>query len=173
VILSSTHGDYGWGQTANNASGHIKEQTVRDGNLMKESLMQSAAAAAPIGRARLWTGRALSGLAVVFLAFDSVVKVLCLPAAVEATTQLGYPNSVIVGLGVLELGCLAAYVIPRTAIPGAILMTGYLGGALASQLRVGNPLFTHLLFPVYVAALIWGGLFLRDRRVKALVAPQD
>lgn len=97
-----------------------------------------------------------------------LVKVLSLPAAVEATTLLGYPAGLIVGLGLLELVCLAVYIIPRTSALGAILLTGYLGGALATQARVGAPAFS-LAFPAIVGALIWGGLFLRDERLRALL----
>src|SRR5262249_13238732 len=99
-----------------------------------------------------------------------------LPVAVEANAQLGYPPSVIRGIGLLEIGCLVVYVIPRTSLLGAILWTGYLGGAIATHVRVGNPLFSHTLFPTYVAALLWAGLWLRDRRVDALfatAAPRD
>ena len=123
----------------------------------------------PIASKTLWTGRVLSALAVMFLLFDSVLKVLKLPAAVEGTVQLGYPEHVIVGIGIIELVCLALYVIPPTSVLGAILFTGYLGGAIATHVRLGNPLFTHILFPIYVAALIWGGLFLRDVRLRALI----
>jgi hypothetical protein len=114
-------------------------------------------------------GRILSALAVVFLLFDTVIKVLKLPAAVEGTVKLGYPESVVVGIGTIELLCLALYVIPRTAVTGAILFTGYLGGAIATHVRIGSPLFTHTLFPIYVAALIWGGLILREDRLRTLV----
>jgi hypothetical protein len=117
----------------------------------------------------LWTGRLLSGLAVLFLTFDAAVKVLKLGPAVEATTQLGYPESVIVPLGLIEIVCLIVYVIPRTSVLGVVLWTGYLGGAVASQVRVGNPLFTHALFPIYIAALLWIGLGLRDHRVRGLL----
>ena len=123
----------------------------------------------PIASKTLWTGRVLSALAVMFLLFDSVLKVLKLPVAVEGTVQLGYPEQVIVGIGIVELVCLALYVIPPTSVLGAILFTGYLGGAIATHVRFGNPLFTHILFPIYVAALIWGGLFLRDVRLRALM----
>jgi hypothetical protein len=116
-----------------------------------------------------WTGRVLSGLAIAFLLFDSVLKVLKLPAAVEGTVQLGYPESVIVVIGVIELVCLVLYATPRTAVLGAILLTGYLGGAIATHVRVDSPLFTHTLFPIYVAALIWGGIFLREHRLRDLV----
>lgn len=117
----------------------------------------------------LWTGRLLSGLAVLFLTFDAAVKVLKLGPAVEATTQLGYPESVIVPLGLIEIVCLIVYVIPRTSVLGVVLWTGYLGGAVASQVRVGNPLFTHALFPIYIGALLWIGLGLRDHRVRGLL----
>jgi hypothetical protein len=124
-------------------------------------------------RKAMWTGRILSGLAVAFLSLDAAMKVFAVPAAVEGTAQLGYPVSTLFGIGITQLVCLALYVIPRTALIGAVLWTGYLGGAIATHVRVGNPLFTHVLFPIYVAVLIWGGLYLRDRRVSALIAPPD
>ena len=120
----------------------------------------------------LWAGRTLSGLAVVFLLFDATIKVLKLAPAVAGTVQLGYPESVIVGLGVLQLVCLLAYLAPRTSVLGALLWTGYLGGAIASHLRVGDPLFSHTLFPIYVATLLWAGLWLRDPRLRALLPLQ-
>jgi DoxX-like family len=118
---------------------------------------------------QLWVGRVMSGVAVLFLLFDATIKVLGVPAAVEGTKQLGYPESVIVPLGVLQLLLLAIYLIPRTSVLGAILWTGYLGGAIATHVRVGSPLFTHLLFPIYVALLLWGGLWLRDERLRVLL----
>ena len=121
-------------------------------------------------RAFGWTGRLLTGIAVLFLAFDAGMKVLALPAAVNGTTQLGYPGDIVVGIGVLQLVCLAVYLIPRSALIGAVLWTGYLGGAVAAHVRLGNPFWTHTLFPVYVAVLLWAGLWLRDRRVDALLA---
>jgi hypothetical protein len=114
-----------------------------------------------------WAGRILSGLAVAFLLMDGVIKVLMLPPAVEATVGLGYPAHLVLGIGVLELLCLAAYALPRTAPIGAILLTGYLGGALATQVRVGAPTFS-LVFPLLLGALVWGGLLLRDERVRGL-----
>ena len=123
-----------------------------------------------VSKKRLWTGRIITGLVGLFLTFDGLVKVLKLPPAVEGTAQLGYPTTVVLGLGIVVLGCLAVYLIPRTSIVGAVLLTGYLGGAIATHLRVGSPLFTHTLFPIYVAVLIWGGLFLRDGRLRALLA---
>ncbi|MGH2901323.1 MAG: DoxX family protein, partial [Solirubrobacteraceae bacterium] len=91
--------------------------------------------------------------------------------AVEGSTQLGYPESAIVPIGLILLACLVVYVVPRTAVLGAVLLTGYLGGAIATHVRVGNPLLSHTLFPIYVAAMVWGGLWLRDGRVRAMLAP--
>jgi hypothetical protein len=123
----------------------------------------------PISKGRRWAGRILSALPVAFLLLDGVMKVARPAFVVEATVKLGYPESVIIGLGIVLLACTALYVIPHTAVLGAILLTGFLGGAVATHVRVGNPLFTHVLFPVYLALLIWGGLFLRDDRLRALV----
>jgi hypothetical protein len=114
-------------------------------------------------------GRILSSFAVLFLVFDATVKLLKLPAAVEATTNLGYPEGVIIPLGLIEVACLIAYLAPRASALGAILWTGYLGGAIATHVRVGSPLFSHTLFPIYVAALLWVGLWLRDQRLRAVL----
>lgn len=116
-------------------------------------------------------GRVLSGLAIAFLTFDATIKLARLKEAVEGTTQLGFSASQVLPLGVIELICLIFYVVPRTAPIGATLLTGYLGGAVAIHVQRGNPVFTHMLFPVYVAALLWGGLYLRDRRVKGALGP--
>jgi hypothetical protein len=124
---------------------------------------------APISKTALRAGRILSGLAVAFLLFDSVIKLLVLPPVVQSFGQMGYPVSLAVAIGIIELVCLAVYVIPASSILGAILLTGYLGGAIATHVRIGSPLFTHILFPVYIAVLIWGGLLLREPRVRALV----
>lgn len=117
-----------------------------------------------------WTGRILSGIAVLFLLFDAIGKLARPIQVIEGTTQLGWPASVILPLGILQVVLLALYLIPRTAPLGAVLWTGYLGGAIATHVRIGNPLFSHILFPVYVAALLWVGLWLRDRRVRALTS---
>ena len=113
----------------------------------------------------LWTGRTLSGLAVLFLLFDSAGKLLEVQPVIDGTRQLGYPRDIVFTLGVILLSCLVIYLIPRTSVLGALLLTGYLGGAVATHARVENPLFSHTLFPVYVAMLIWGGLVLRDARL--------
>jgi hypothetical protein len=117
----------------------------------------------------LWTGRVLSGIAVAFLIFDSAGKLLQVQPVIEGTRRLGYPEEVVFGLGVTLLSCVLAYTMPRTSVLGAVLLTGYLGGAVATHVRIGNPLLTHTLFPTYVAALVWGGLMLRDARLRAFV----
>jgi len=115
----------------------------------------------------LWTGRIISALVVLFLLLDAVVKVLKLAPAVEAGTRLGYSESAVFGIGILLLVCTALYVIPRTAILGAILLTGYLGGATATHVRVGADLFP-ILFPIILGAFVWLGIYLRDERLRAL-----
>jgi len=120
-------------------------------------------------RGALRTGWILSALAVLFLTFDSLGKLLELAPVVAGTARLGYPTSIVFSLGAILFLCVVAYAIPSTSVLGAVLLTGYLGGAIASQARVGNPLLSHTLFPVYVAALVWGGLFLRDSRLRALL----
>lgn len=130
--------------------------------------MQTALQTTPRPKAALWAGWTLSVLAILFLIPDAVIKVLQLPPAVEATVQLGYPASVVLTLGLIELVCLALYALPRTSILGAILLTGYLGGAIATHVRAGSPLFS-IIFPIILALLIWGGIFLRERRLQALV----
>ena len=114
-------------------------------------------------------GRVLSGLAVAFLVFDSVGKLLEVQPVIEGTAQLGYPRDIVFALGVILLACVVAYVVPRTSVLGALLLTGYLGGAVATHARLEHPLFSHTLFPTYVAALIWGGLVLRDARLRAFL----
>lgn len=118
---------------------------------------------------QLWTGRILSGLAVAFLLFDATGKLLRVAPVVEGTAQLGYPESTIVPIGVLLLVGVILYVIPRTSVLGAIYLAAYLGGAVATHVRVGSPLATHVLFPVYVAAFLWGGLALRSPRLVAVL----
>jgi len=115
------------------------------------------------------TSYVLSGIACLFLAGDAVGKLVAMPEAVEGTSQLGWPVGVLRPLGVVQLVCLALYLVPRTTVLGALLWTGYLGGAVATHVRVENPWASHILFPVYVALLLWGGLWLRDRRVRALL----
>jgi fucose permease len=117
----------------------------------------------------LWAGRIVSAVPVLFLLIDGVMKLIKPAPVVEATVQLGYPEGVILPLGIILLGCVILYLIPRTSVLGAILLTGYLGGAVAAQVRTGNPLFSHILFPGYVAMLLWGGLWLRDPRLRDFI----
>lgn len=127
------------------------------------------APAAPVSRPALWTGRALSTLAILFLLLDAVLKLVKPAEVVEGTSLLGYPESVITGLGITLLVCTILYIVPQTAILGAVLLTAYMGGAIATHVRVENPLFTHILFPTYLAAFYWGGLFLREPRLRQLL----
>lgn len=127
----------------------------------------------PISKRTIWIGRVLSGLAVLFLVFDGVMKFFMdklPPEALEAGAALQWPIEKMPLVGTILLICVVLYVIPRTAVLGAILLTGYLGGAVASHIRVSNPLFSHTLFPIYVAILIWLGLYLRDLRARNILA---
>ena len=119
----------------------------------------------------VWTGRIVGALAVLFLFVDAIMKLIRpLPAPVsEAAVKLGYRPQMMPVIGGVLLACVIVYVIPRTSMLGAILLTGYLGGAVATHARVGDPLFSHVLFPVYVGTLVWGGLFLRDERLRELL----
>jgi DoxX-like protein len=123
----------------------------------------------PVPKQRLWTGRILSGLAVAFLIFDVVIHIMKPAAVVQGFTDLGWSPALARPLGIIELACLILYVIPRTSVLGAVLLTGYLGGAVATNLRVAAPLFSNTLFPIYVALFLWGGLVLRDDRLRALI----
>jgi DoxX-like family len=121
-----------------------------------------------VSRMRLWTGRVLSGLSAAFFILDGAMKLAKPAVVVEATKQLGYPESSIVGIGVVLLACTLLYLIPRTSILGAVLLAGYLGGAVASNVRAGQPLF-NIIFPVILATIAWGGLWLRDTRLQQLL----
>jgi len=134
-----------------------------------EAILTPFAAAAPsASKARRRAGLALSALPAAFLLFDSIIKLALIPAVVEGTERLGFPIATARPLGIVLLACVLCYLWPRTAVLGAVLLTGYLGGAIAAHVRVGDPLFSHTLFPIYVAVLLWGGLYLRDPRVRAL-----
>jgi hypothetical protein len=130
--------------------------------------MQSNDQAVPVRRTALWVGRVISGLCVLFLALDGVVKLFKPAPVLEACARLGIPESTIIGLGVLLLACTAAYAFSATAILGAVLLTGYLGGAIATHVRVGDPAFT-VAFASTLGVLVWVGLFLRGPRLRALV----
>jgi hypothetical protein len=131
--------------------------------------MPGTADLAPISKSQLWTGRVLSTLAVLFLIFDGALKLIKPVMVVDATVNLGYPASLITPLGIVLLSCVALYCIPATRVLGAILLTGYLGGAVATHVRVGDPLFSHVLSPIYVALLLWLGLYFRDPELRSFV----
>jgi hypothetical protein len=118
---------------------------------------------------RLWTGRVFSILPALFLLLDGIMKLMRPEIVVKTTIQIGYTEDIIVPLGIVLLVCTILYLIPQTSVLGAILLTGYLGGAVATNARIGSPLFSHILFPAYIGVLIWGGLFLRDPRVSTLI----
>jgi hypothetical protein len=127
--------------------------------------VQSSTGAAPVSKASLWIGRILSAVPVLMLLFSAGMKFAKPPAVLEGFAHLGIPEKLAFGLGVLELGCTVIYAIPRTAVLGAILLTGYLGGATLTHLRVVEP----FIAPVLLGVAIWGGLYLRDPRLRALI----
>jgi hypothetical protein len=135
---------------------------------VEEEFMQSPNEAAAVSKTSLWIGRILSLLLVLFLIFDGVTKILKIPPVLKAVVQLGFSVRQIVGIGILLLVCTAIYAIPRTSVLGAILLAAYLGGATVTNLHAGNPLF-ETLFPVIFGILVWLGLYLRDRRLRALI----
>jgi hypothetical protein len=119
-------------------------------------------------KSALWAGRIISALPALFLLIDGGMKLVKPAVVVEATVKLGYPENTIIGMGIVLLACTTIYLIPRTAVLGAILLTGYLGGAVATHVRVGDPLFS-IIFPVILGAMLWGGLYLRNQRLRKLV----
>jgi DoxX-like family len=140
-----------------------------------EALLDSAPASAALApspsisaRAR-WGGRLVSGLPALFLLVDGILKLVGPPPVTESFTRMGMAPSLATAIGVLELLCLVVYLLPRTAALGAVLLTGYLGGAVSLHVRLGDPLLTHVLFPGYLGALLWVGLLLRDPRLPALL----
>jgi len=132
---------------------------------MKEPSMQQDNPTATVSKKMLWAGRIMSALPVLMLLMSAVMKFMKPASVVEGFAHLGLPESLALGLGILELACTVVYLIPRTSVLGAILLTGYLGGATATHLRVGDPFF----MPVILGMLVWGGLFLRDARLWALI----
>ena len=123
----------------------------------------------PMSKAKLWTAHILKGIAILFLLFDSVIHLMLIAPVVDSFHQLGLPVELAVTLGLIELTCLLLYSIPRTSIFGAILLTGYLGGAIAIQFRIQAPILSTTLFPIYVGILLWGGIFLVDEKLQALI----
>ena len=131
--------------------------------------MLSATQTAPMSKAGIWAGRAMTTLVVLFLGLDAVMKFVKPAPVVQAFAHLGLPDGLAFSLGTILLVCTVLYAVPRTSVLGAILLTGYLGGAVVSHLRIGDPLFSHVLFPVYLGVLLWGGLFLREERLRVLI----
>ena len=133
--------------------------------------MPTIAETAPVSKTARWTGRILSGLVIVFMLFDGAIKLVPWPIVTETMEKIGYGSSESLArtLGAVTVACTVLYAIPPTSIVGAILLTGYLGGAMASHVRIGSPLFTHTLFGLYLGLMVWGGLWLRDRDLRALI----
>jgi hypothetical protein len=129
----------------------------------------STSPASSSSRGSIWIGWVLTILSTLVFLMDAVMKLIKPAFVVDATVKLGYPENVIQGLGFALLVCTILYAIPNTSVLGAILLTGYLGGAVASNLRAGSPLFSNVLFPVYFAIILWGGLYLREKRLRELV----
>ncbi len=130
--------------------------------------MNSTAGSGSVSKASLWTGRIISSVVVLILFFDGITKLLKVQQVVDATIRIGFPVTTIVGIGITLLVCTTIYAIPKTSILGVILLTGYLGGATAAQLRAGSPVF-ETLFPVIFGVLALLGLYLREQRLRALL----
>jgi hypothetical protein len=131
--------------------------------------VQTAIDTASPSKSRLWTGRVLSTLAILFLVFDGIMKLVRPLPVTQAMAKLGFPENLSVPIGVVLLICTALYAFRRTSVFGAVLLTGYLGGAVVSQMRINAPLLGNTLFPVYFAVLMWAGLYLRESRLAALL----
>lgn len=132
--------------------------------------MQSASQPSLVSTKSLWAGRTITALPALFLLLDGVGKLIKPPQVLEGTIRLGYSESVILPIGIVLIACTVVYLIPRTSVLGAILLTGYLGGAVATHVRVGENLFS-VFFPIIVGALLWVGLYLRNERLRALISP--
>ena len=147
-----------------------REMTAQDFEIIDGATPTNAENAPVSGPAR-WLGRILSGIVILFLLFDGAIKLVPWPIVTETMDRMGYGSSESLArsLGAITLVCTVLYAVPPTSILGAILLTGYLGGAMASHVRVGSPLFSHLLFGFYLGVMVWGGLWLRDRRLRALI----
>jgi hypothetical protein len=139
--------------------------------LFKEKAMPTITETAPVSKTARRTGHVLSGLVIAFMLFDGAIKLVPWPIVTETMEKIGYGSSESLArtLGAITVACTVLYAIPPTSIVGAILLTGYLGGAMASHVRIGSPLFTHTLFGLYLGLMVWGGLWLRDRDLRALI----
>jgi hypothetical protein len=137
----------------------------------KEKVMSTIAGTAPVSKPALWLGRVLSGIVILFMLVDGAIKLVPWPVVTETMDRIGYGSSESLArsLGIITIVCTVLYAVPPTSILGAILLTGYLGGAMASHVRIGSPLFSHILFGFYLGLMVWGGLWLRDRSLRTLI----
>ena len=135
---------------------------------MNATAHQALAPTAKAGKL-VWTGRVLSGFAIAFMLFDAIIKLVRIQPVIDTFRQMGIPGNLAVEIGIIGLVCTVLYAIPRTAVLGAILLTAFLGGGIESHVRIGSPLFSHVLFGVYLGLFVWGGLFLREPRLRALI----
>ena len=131
--------------------------------------MSSVLQPAPLARTWIWIGRILSGFMVLFLLFDGIIKFMKIQPVIDTFAQLGWPIKFAVPIGIIDVACAVLYAIPRTAVLGALLLTGLLGGAIATHVRIESPLFSHTLFGVYMGLVAWGALYLREPRLRALL----
>ncbi len=136
---------------------------------MDQALTSPGLAAAPFSKNLVWTGRVLTGLVVAFLVFDGVMKLIPIEPVLEAFRRLGYPVEIARHLGVVLVACTALHVVRRTQLPGALLLTAYLGGATATHVRIGDPFW----FPIVLGVMLWAGFYLREPRVRALLAVRE
>jgi hypothetical protein len=139
--------------------------------IIEEQTMTTIAETLPVSKPALWLGRILSGLVIAFLLFDGAIKLVPWPIVTETMDKMGYgpSESLARSLGIITIVCTVLYSVPPTSILGAILLTGYLGGAMASHVRIGSPLFSHTLFGLYLGLMVWGGLWLREPSLRTLI----
>jgi hypothetical protein len=144
---------------------------LHNNQFTSEKAMSTIAETAPVSEPARSLGRVLSGLVIAFMLFDGAIKLVPWPIVTETMDRIGYGSSETLArsLGLITIVCTVLYAIPPTSIVGAILLTGYLGGAMASHVRIGTPLFSHMLFGFYLGLMVWGGLWLRDRSVRQLI----
>jgi DoxX-like family len=138
-----------------------------------DAVVPSMRATAPVARRAIWVGRVLSGFVIMFMLLDGAIKLVPWPIVTQTMDRMGYGSSESLArsLGIISLVCTVLYAIPPTSILGAILLTGYLGGAMASHVRIGSPLLSHIVFGFYLGVMVWGGLWLRDGKLRALLPP--
>ena len=152
-------------------SSQIMSSQATSSQAMPRQVMPRLADSAPVSKPALWLGRVLSGFVILFLLFDGAIKLVPWPVVTETLDRMGYGSSETLArsLGAITLICTVLYAVPPTSILGAILLTGYLGGAMASHVRIGSPLFSHILFGFYLGLMLWGGLWLRHRSLRGLI----